>query len=222
MSIKTYTPEVTLSGTVSVERVCSFCKKSWKAQVKINATGRGDSSLFSPDEKEVIRAREKAAQQLKQEEEKAKKQVDRGVLCPSCKHFSSDAMAKHFPNGFLAGLEKKFRKAMVIAILAMLACGLGAFVFGGAVLFGGPTKDDETAVVIIFGILALLLLAGFIYNLVMGIRLIAGAKRVGKHLKDKNDDDLLEIAVSQYRANKESLAGTYNWGTMLLDRSKPA
>jgi len=47
-------------------------------------------------------------------------------------------------------------------------------------------------------------------------------ERVRHYLEDKNDDDLLEIAVSQYRANKESLAGTYNWGTMLLDRSKPA
>jgi hypothetical protein len=227
MSIKTYTPVVEVSGYASVKRICSFCKNPWIAQVKISARAQGGSSFISPDESEAIKTQISAQKLLRQEEEKAKKQVDRGVLCPSCNHFSIDAMSKHFPKGYLAGIKRKYMWALFVSLLLIPPCGMGVTLFGGALLFA-PSKDTEnkTVFIIFLVILALFFISYLAFNLWHGIRMLFGYNRVRKHLESMSEDDLLHLAVSCYRENNSSLGGNsllggiYKWGDMLLNRSR--
>jgi hypothetical protein len=66
----------------------------------------------------------------------------------------------------------------------------------------------------------LFLLVLFLYNLILGIRIILGFFRVKRLLRAKNEDELLDIAVTHYRKNKNSLSGLYIWADMLLKCSK--
>jgi hypothetical protein len=228
MSIKTYTPVVEVSGYASVKRICSFCKNPWIAQVKISARVQGGSSYIRPDEREAIKTQISANMLLKQEEEKAKKQSDRGVLCPSCEHFSIDAMSKHFPKGYLAGIKRKYMWSLLVSLLLIPPCGMGATLFGGGLLLA-PSKNTEnkTVIIIFLVILALFFVSYLAVNLWYGIRMLFGYNRVKKHLQSMSEDDLLHLAVSCYRENNSSLGGNslldggiYKWGDMLLNRSK--
>jgi hypothetical protein len=221
MGVKMYTPEARVSKTAAVERVCSHCQRTWLEEIKIEATGRGASSYFTPDEKEAVKAKENAYKQLKQKEETEKKAlgVDKRVLCPSCGHFSTGAMSRHFPEGFLAGFKKKLTTAYWTALVSLIPLGVGGGFLASKVLFDTGPKDS-TILVIIVGVVALLLLWGFIANLTLGIRLMLGTRRVESHLKTLDEDQLLGIAVSHYKNNKNSLAGSHGWARALLDRSK--
>jgi len=222
MSIETYTPEVTLSGWAAVERECSHCKNTWTEKIKIKAIGRGDSSLFIPGSEEFNRAKEKAQQQYKGEEEGAKKQVNKGVLCPLCNHLSTGAIAKFFPNGYLAGIKKKLNQSLLISFLIFPPCGFVMGLLIWVFLFserkGG---SEEIWGMITVAVLLLAFAAGFIYNARIGMRLVFGYKRVDKFLQTKKENELLDIVVSQYQKNKNSLAGNYKWAEMLLKRTKP-
>ncbi len=222
MSIKVYTPEVKLSGLATVERVCSNCNKPWTEKIEIKTSAKGNGSWFGPDQMEMNRVKEKAHRDLKAAEESAKKQVDNHVLCPSCGHFSTDAMAKHFPKGYQAGLGIKYKKALLYAIIFMPIFGLGAVLLGQLVINASP-KDwkDAWFLIIPCAILALLLAWGSIDKLVNGFRLLVGQNQVRKYLENENDEGLLNLAVSLYRKNKDSLGGFMCWAKMLLDRSKP-
>jgi len=220
MGVKVYTTEIKLSGWASVERECSNCKSPWTEKIKINATARGDGSWGRPDVREAQKAKEKAHQYLLVEEKRAKKQADKGVLCPSCNHFSTGAMAKHFPNGYLRGLKKKHLKASLVALLAIPTCGFGAVLLGPAIFDATPKDWKEAWYLIIFvAILALLLALGFFYNLAMGVRLLFGYTRVREYLRTKDERDLLDLAVSHYKENKNSLSGIYSWGESLMKRT---
>jgi hypothetical protein len=218
---KYYQATAKLAGWASVERECFSCKKSWTE--KINICGEGASGLTSgrPGGKQVNQARNSAYHNLKKEEKRIKEQYDKGVLCPSCNHFCTGAMAKHFPRGFRAGVNKKFNKAVSSSLLSTIFLSPFVILLGGVVLSGGwGHTADEFWMRFLVGIIELFLLVLFLYNLILGIRIILGFFRVKRLLRAKNEDELLDIAVTHYRKNKNSLSGLYIWADMLLKCSK--
>ncbi|MFC2160714.1 hypothetical protein ACFLRX_03580 [Acidobacteriota bacterium] len=221
MAITVHTPEVKLSGITSVERMCSNCNKSWTERIEIEGSAKGDGSWFGPNEKEAKKVKEKAYQNYQDAEKREKKQADRQVLCPSCEHFSTKAMAKHFPNGYLAGLKSKYLKALLFALLFMPIFG-GIAGFLGRQILSASSKDWKQAwfLIILFAALTLLLVFGFIVNLINAFRVLVGYHRVRKYLQAERDDELLNLAVSCYKKNKDSLDGFMCWARMMLERSK--
>jgi hypothetical protein len=221
MKVKTFTPEVKLSKMVLIERVCSFCNKSWNIHEKIDVIGKGATSLFRPDSKEMTKAKDRANLDLKRKEKDASiKHAGRDVLCPSCKHFSNDAMAKYFPNGYQAGIKKEIKKDLLLSLLFIPLCGLGAVLLVPAIFEATQKEWKEAWVVIILSeIIGLFLAILSIPMLVKLIRILGSYKRITTYLQTKNEDGLLDLAVSFYEASENSL-DKIDWGIMLLNRSK--
>lgn len=221
MSVKTYTPEVKVSGSTIITRVCSSCKKTWTEKVKIEVTEKGNSNFFGPDQKEANRVREKANRHFKDRKLSEQKQVDNHVLCPYCEHFSIDAVGKHFPQGYLTAFKVKYKKALIFALLQTPFFGLGAYFIGQLVL--GTTSKDWSEIwflIILFAGVGLLFAWGFLANLRNTSRLLTGYARVNKHIPTVKEDELHNIAVSVYKKNNNSLSGYMCWANILLKRSK--
>lgn len=223
MAIKTYTPKVKVSGYTTITRVCSNCSKTWTEKVKIEIEEKGDSSWFGPDQKEANKIKAKANQRLKDREASEQKQADKYVLCPHCEHFSTGAVEKHFPQGYFSAFKKKYKKALVYALIFMPFFGLIAYFIGKQVLYSS-SKDwsDYWFLIILFAAVGLLFAWGFLVNLRNAFRVLTGYSRVNKYLPTVKEDELHNIAVSVYKKNKNSLSGYIGWAEMLLERSKSA
>jgi hypothetical protein len=182
---------------VEFERVCSNCEHKWTASFDVGVRSYVESSQDQASE---------SAKALMYEEKKDRRE-NREVLCPQCSHFSVDAMYRHFrKGGYAAGILKKYKRAVWMSLL-----GFVGFVWLPALLFfladlnalrSGTWLSILWLIIVVgLGGLSFYKLIGFIW----GIAALLGVKRKVSRL---SDDQLLDLAVSCYKGNKNSLDST--------------
>jgi hypothetical protein len=179
------------------ERICSNCEHKWTASFHVAVRGSLESSKEQAS---------RSAEAMMYEEKKDRRE-NREVLCPQCSHFSVDAMYRHFrKGGYAAGILKKYKRAVWMSLL-----GFVGFVWLPALLFfladlnalrSGTWLSILWLIIVVgLGGMSLYKLIGFAW----GIVALPGVKRKVSRL---SDNQLLELAVSCYKGNKNSLDST--------------
>lgn len=187
----------TSAEQVEFERVCSNCEHEWTASfdVGVRSEATGSEEQASKSAKTLMYV------------EKKDRSENREVLCPQCSHFSVDAMYRHFrKGGYAAGILKKYKHAMWMNLLAVLG-----FVWLPALLvyFAGlnPLRAWTW-----FSIVWLLIVVGLggisLYKLIGFVWGIVALTSVRRRLNQMSDNQLLDLAVSCYKGNKNSLDST--------------
>ena len=126
------------------------------------------------------------------------------VLCPDCSHFSIDAMRRHFNNGYQAGILKKYKRAVwmnLAGFIAIIWLPVLLFLFANLNPLNAAKPIVSVILLLIFlwfGGSSLYLLAGFLWGM-------AAVSSVRGKLGRLSDDALLNLAVTCYRRNKNSL-----------------
>jgi len=183
---------------VDYERVCSNCEHRWTASFDIGVRSMAQSTG------------EKAAKEaaLLMSVEKEDRYKNRDVLCPQCAHFSVNAMNRHFrKSGLAGGILKKYKAAMWMNLAGFAGFGwLPALVLAFANY--NPLNSEKPIlstlwliIVVGMGGVALFKLIGFVWGL-------AALSSVRRKVTQLSDEQLVELAVTCYKANKDSLDAT--------------
>jgi len=140
--------------------------------------------------------------------EKEDRFMNRDVLCPQCAHFSVNAMNRHFrKKGLAGGILKKYKAAMWMNLAGFAGYGwIPALVLAFANF--NPFNSDRPwlsalwlIIVVGMGGVALFKLVGFVW----GLFALPGVRR---RVSQLSDEQLVELAVTCYKANKDSLDAT--------------
>jgi len=183
---------------VEYERTCSNCGHSWVASFDIGVRSMAQGSRET--------AAKEAATFMKVEKEDRFR--NRDVLCPQCAHFSIHAMNQHFRKGGLAGgILKKYKAAMWMNLAGFAGFGwLPALVLAFANF--NPFNLDRPwlsllwlIIVLGMGGVSLFKLVGFVWGL-------AALSSVRRKVAQLSSDQLVALAVTCYKANKDSLDAT--------------
>lgn len=217
--IKKYTPEVTVSNTIYLEKICSHCGRVFKSPVKVSCTARGESRLGGLTQEDYEKTGSTARAGLSGEIEGVKNKAEKGVLCPYCNHFSVDAMEKHFPKGYLNGIKKKYISEGTESLLVSLGAAFFAFILIGIFFYFGASHDDVWANILMYIIIitGCICLIGFICSLILGIYILVKYPSIRQLLKNASEDELISYAIESYKKNDNSLSGG-RWNKVLLKK----
>lgn len=198
-----------LAEQVDFERVCSNCEHKWTASFNLGVRGQGESSKDQAS---------KSAETMMYVEKKDRFE-NREVLCPQCSHFSVDAMYRHFrKGGYAAGILKKYKRAawenlfgflgfVWIPVLLVLFAnlnplrGVGMGLPGRVLVFSVLFSIVWLLIFVCLGGISLYKIIGFVWG-------IGALPSVDRKLNQLPDDQLLDLAVSCYKGNKNSLDST--------------